>query len=48
MKETVWLILGDGSLKKKIWYLGEMDTRLMVFFYDDNTLGRLFAMKIIL
>lgn len=39
---------GRRIFEKKIWYLGEMDTRLMVFFYDDNTLGRLFAMKIIL
>lgn len=39
---------GRRIFEKKIWYLGEMDTRLMVFFNDDNTLGRLFAMKIIL
>lgn len=39
---------GRRIFGKKIWHLGEMDTRLMVFFHDDNTLGKLFAMKIIL
>lgn len=39
---------GRRIFGEKIWYLGEMDTRLMVFFNDDNTLGRLFAVKIIL